>query len=508
MTGTSGYNKNEIKRSPFFLLVTGIFFLYLIYRVLLMFYPNPNAGGVEINIIYFIQRLIDGQSFYTDPELTPYAIAQYSPLYYYITAGVAKIFGINADDLLKIYFINRGVSLLLNLAYISVVFIILKKVFSVSSRYSFYVAVFAFIFLEITSYCRPDSLNHVFFMLSLYYFLLGIKSSEERKEENRFILLAAAIAGVALFCKQTSFILPVIFGSWLLSQKKFKKIFLLAIVYGATVTCILLLIYFTTGDLILFYKNAIVGINNGIGLNWFRTVILPDYYYGFGLLFLLAAIGIFFFLRKEKSPLLRFSFFLLLALFGLLNFVALKFGSNPGYFTEWWTVLFFLLAYYWPVIKQNAAVADVRIPNTIIASCLLVKIVLLARPFNEMFINKPYTKALEQYNAEKRFAEKILEKMPSQDELSVFCNYYTADYYMSSLLFRNAVVPQMDIVILASYREKEYDYSDLEKSLTNGSIKWMLMRTTGLQKKFFNINLDKFQLVDTEAGFNLYEFKP
>ena len=98
------------------------FFIYLLYRVMLIYYPQPDAGGVEGNIIYFVQRLLEGQPLYTDPELPPYAIAQYSPLYYYIVAGVSDLLGFSADDLLPLYMVSRSVSLFLDLLFIVIIF--------------------------------------------------------------------------------------------------------------------------------------------------------------------------------------------------------------------------------------------------------------------------------------------------------------------------------------------------------------------------------------------------
>jgi hypothetical protein len=116
--------------------------------------------------------------------------------------------------------------------------------------------------------------------------------------------------------------------------------------------------------------------------------------------------------------------------------------------------------------------------------------------------------ALAVFDNQKAFAEKIQKRFSENEQHSVFLNFFTPHNYLSNLLFRQAVAPQMDIIALASYPQKKYNYADFENSLTNGRIKWMLMKTTSHQKGFFNLRLDKFQLVDTTNGFNLYQFKP
>lgn len=493
--------------SKFHLLCVTTFLLYLVVRVVLIFYPQPNIGGVEINVIYFIQRLLDGQTFYTDPELSPYAIAQYSPLYYYITAGAGKLFGIGADDLYEVFVVNRSISLILNLIYIFIVFKIASTIFLASRRNSFYAAIIAFIFLEITSFGRPDSLNHVFFMFSLYAFMRAILS-RNNSTETKWIILSGLIAGIALFSKQTSIILPGLFGIWLLMEKKIRLLFVFGFSYFIIISLMLFLIDILTGSLFLFYKNGIMGINNGIGLHWFRTVIVSDYYYSFGLVFVLAAIGIFFILIKEQTKLARFAILSLLFLFVTLNLVALKFGSNPGYFTEWWTLLFILIAARWPGIIEKARVSYSRLPVVALSAIIVVKLALLTKPLNAIFIDTPFSKAFAQYNEQKKMATKILQQVLPGEDYTMFCNYYTTDYFLSSFLFRHAVMPQMDIVMLASYAQRDYNYEDFVNKLKNGKFKWMLTMNHGIQKQFFDIHLDQYQLVDSSNTFHLYQYKP
>lgn len=123
-----------------------LFLVYFIYRIILIFYQHPDAGGVEGNIIYFIQRLLDGLTIYTNPERAPYAIAQYSPLYYYLVAGASKLIGLTSDDILSIYMVSRSISLFLNIIFIFIIYLTANRAFSVSKEKSISVAIAAFIF--------------------------------------------------------------------------------------------------------------------------------------------------------------------------------------------------------------------------------------------------------------------------------------------------------------------------------------------------------------------------
>jgi Dolichyl-phosphate-mannose-protein mannosyltransferase len=486
-----------------------VFLVYLIYRIMLLFFPHPDTGGVEVNIIYFVQRILDNQPLYTDPETAPYAIAQYSPFYYYLVAGVARLSGIGADDVFSLFITGRIVSLVLNVAYLGVIILICRNIYAVSLRKSLVVAFAAFIFLQITSFARPDSLYHFFFMLTVYFLLKMAKSEEEKRSHTKAIVAAALLAAITLFSKQTGFFLPAIAGLWLLYRRQFKSLLLFSAVYLAAAAFLIAGAgYFLAGQLL--FKNAVLGINNGISISWYRDVIINPFYNGFGLVLLPAFLGILFITPKDRGAISKFSGFMLFTIFICQNLVALKVGSIPGYFTEWWTFLFILLAYYWPSITKVISGLDIRIPGMIVVVVLLLKLLLIATPFIEKMRASRLSSAvaMQQYNKEKAVANLVKGKLSPTDKFVVFTNLYTPDSYLSNFLFRQAVMPQMEIVILSTYPRKKFDYSDFIDRITTGKISWLLMRSQNKQKQFFDIQLDQYQLTDSLNGFHLYQFKP
>lgn len=484
-----------------------VFGVSIIYRISLIGLTMPDVGGVEGNIIYFIQRILDGQPFYTDPEKTPYAIAQYSPSYYYIVATIARLAGAGPDDLLLLTGVNRSVSLFFNLAYITTVFLIARNIYSVSARAAFVTAVLSFIFLEITSFGRPDSSNHFFFLLTLYLFMKVLKKEEAGGSTRLLTSGAAIVAVIALFSKQTSFVLPLIIGWWLLWKKKYNQLLWFSAAYIATAAAFFFMVSQLLGYT-LFYKNAVLGINNGIGLGWFRHAVLEPFYLGYGLLFLCLFICVWFLIKKETRPLLHFSGTALVSLFILLNLIAFKNGSNPGYLTEWWTLLILLAAFYWKTICTAASQVSDKLPLVLLWFVLTMKLIGVSKSVLKTASPSLRAAAYTAYAQQKALADTIRSSLGENDKYVVFLNYHTADGYLSNLLFRHAVAPQMDIIGLAAYEGKVYDYSDLDRALTDGRIQWLVTKTTGVQKHFFRILLHKFDYVTTAAGYNLYRFKP
>ena len=205
---------------------------------------------------------------------------------------------------------------------------------------------------------------------------------------------------------------------------------------------------------------------------------------------------------------LHFSGTALVSLFILLNCIAFKNGSNPGYLTEWWTLLIILAAFYWKTICNSASQVNDKFPVALLWLVFTMKLVGISKSVLETTSPSLREAAYTAHANEKELADTIKSKLLENDKYVVFLNYHTADGYLSNLLFRNAVAPQMDIIGLAAYEGKVYDYSDLDRALTDGRIKWMVTKTTGVQKQFFRIPLDKFSFVKTAAGYNLYQFKP
>ncbi|MCX6315925.1 MAG: hypothetical protein NTW29_01435 [Bacteroidetes bacterium] len=483
-----------------------VFLVFLVYRVALIYFPMQDVGGVEGNVVYFIQRLLDGQTLYSDPEQSPYAIAQYSPGYYYIVTAVARITSTGPDDLLTIFAINRCVSLFFNLAFLFVVYSIARRVLSLTKINSFIAAALTFVCLEISSYGRPDSLHHFLFMLSLFYLMQSVKYDSDIKRSRNFLFISSMVAALALFAKQTSIVIPLLAGAWLLSQKKIAQLLRYGFIYIATVGVLLLLVFLFL-DIKLFYKNVVLGINNGISPGWFLSVIVRPFYLKQGTLLLLLFLGCLYYLRKDHRPLSRLLLTLLVLLFLLLNILMLKNGANLGYLTEWWTLVI-LVSLYYTEQKTSVRYRSFYIPHVLLCGILMIKLFTSYGPLSQAVSPAARTQAKEYYLQQQAFAEKIKQGLSPGDQYVVFLNIYTPDSYLANILFRHTVLPQMDIVILSSYPMHKYDYADFERSLYDGRIKWLVMYKTGPQKKFFNLNLDKFELVDSTILLNLYQYQP
>jgi hypothetical protein len=470
-----------------------VFVFFLVHRISLIFLPSPDIGGVENNVVYFIQRLLAGQALYTDPAQAPYAIAQYGPLYYYLASAIARVFGVSADDVMKVFSTGRIFSLVCNLLYCWIVFRTARKIFGISWRSCFLVAVLSFVFLDITAYARPDSLYQFLFFSALYFIL---KFYGERNAWN--LILAAVLSTLAIFAKQSGIMLVFFTCAWLLWNKESKSV--LYYVGGCFVAAAIVLLLASPNGIAVLYQNTVRGINSGISLRWFFVVMRDEFYQKWGLVLIPLFVFIFYARRNSEDAVDRFLIFLMAALFLINTLLAFKFGTSQGYFTEWWTILFILGVDHLdklPVSGKTIAI------NAIIAFVFAIKLLSIVYPLVNYRQN--YQQQLNVYKSEQQVASKIKSDSAAVSN-TVFCNIYSPQSFLNNLLFRETVLPQFEIAIFGTYDRKIFDYSRFRTGFTDGSVKYVVSKNALPVQVFKDIRLEHFRIADSANGYFIYKY--
>src|SRR5690242_18166838 len=111
MKNTFLYGRTVDKYSTILILSTGIIALLFIYRLLLIFSYNGELAGIDNNFVYDVSRSIAGSGPYTHPELPPYAITLYAPLYFNTCSLVGKLLHVDPDNTISVYQLCRAISL-------------------------------------------------------------------------------------------------------------------------------------------------------------------------------------------------------------------------------------------------------------------------------------------------------------------------------------------------------------------------------------------------------------
>src|SRR6516225_6762764 len=136
------------------------FFSALFLRFFLIGSENTDIGGIEQNVVYSIQKLLYNGDLYSSPASAPFAITQYTPLYYLLCGLFAKIFHLDPSmDIHRIYVTGRSLNLLLNLGNAFFIYKIARRIFDLSSANSKFLFCISFVLSFSFNYAvRPDSL--------------------------------------------------------------------------------------------------------------------------------------------------------------------------------------------------------------------------------------------------------------------------------------------------------------------------------------------------------------
>ena len=138
---------NSINISPGSLLIFIIVLMslsLLILRINLSLSYLPEIGGVSINVLYGIIRLVTGSQLYTNPETAPFPIIQYMPLHFYIVAFLSKVIGIS-NNVHSMMVLNRLFCLFIDLATVYILGKTLIHSLSISKKIAWPLALIYFL---------------------------------------------------------------------------------------------------------------------------------------------------------------------------------------------------------------------------------------------------------------------------------------------------------------------------------------------------------------------------
>lgn len=492
------------KSERFFIITIWLaFFAFFAYWFSLLFVQSPNIAGVENSTIYFVQRILNGSDLYTNPAEPPYSIAQYGPLYYFLVAGIAKVIGIGPGQVLELFMLNRVISLLLLLSISFSIFYIARKIFNSSLRKSRFVFAAVFIFLEISSFARADSLSNAAFFLSLYLFLF----SEESIGRKRFFLLvlSGVIATIAVFAKQSAGTLPIFCSCVFIISKKFKSL-LLYIAASLSTAAILLLVFLKTTPISIVYMNTVLGINNGINITVYLDYIVQEFLATQGLLWIITMALVVYLLSKEKKHTYKIISFLIVTQFLFSAIAAMKYGSSSNYFTEWWVLVILGAGLCWQHFVRIASSIDSRLLYFLLIFVVLTRVTTIIQPVYNIFSLAVNKSKEQKFKTEQKIAG-FIQQHSGQQPFLVFNNIFSPDSYLNNLLFREAVMPQTDIIVLATYYRKVFDYSSFSDQVNKGAIQYIVLDKSGPVGGFLKMDYRNYQLLTVIDNYQILEYK-
>jgi len=479
------------------LVAIGVFVFLLIGRINLINSWNPDLGGVEPNVIYGIQRIIDGKPLYSNPNQPPYAVMMYSPLYFHTVAIVGKLLGVNPDEAIEVYRISRTMSLVFNLLFIGILGWIAIRHFDLRISVAIIISSLLFSYLRITDFGRPDSLYH---LTIIGTFALGFSYLGNR--HTAYGLAAVVLSAVCLFTKQSGLIIPVILFFYLIFYDRSR----LLIAVPTFLIAFGLLWLILSGNDYNFWQNVYQGVNNGISWDWFKRRILFFYLreiaFFSGLVLVLAVL----FITKFTTPKHNL---LGVALFGLFFFAlltALKWGSMPSYFTPFIALGWLSLAAY---LYDNSLTLSADWRNALLGGVALCCFVTEVPSKYESY-------RLQSYNTEYKYAKQVTDylkndlRLKADERVLILINqqHLMERHFLNNLLFRNALIPSKDIFSCCAYPHKKFDYRELDKKMENGMVTYLVRSKGDVHIKLFKWDFNTFQKLKELNGYSVWKYAP
>jgi hypothetical protein len=418
--------------------------LLLVYRLLICFSYRFELCNGEVNNIWKILNVSDGQSMYNNPEKLPLDIFQYTP-FSQIPIIIINTF-ISKNNINYVYLTTvtgRIYELLVNVLTIVLIYKIAKKYFKISSSFSIAIALLiASNFPQTNFSVRPDSTLLFFLILTVYYYLSILNNYSFKN-----IILLSVLFSLCFLTKQDGIIISVPIAIHLLYKKKtlflFKLILFSLILLPLSI--IICQIYF--GE--YFFLSIFNGINNPSSIQQSISVFLRSFEFYFHV-FLISLPLFFLHLYTTKETNRKFLLFLSLFYLIFAFFTTMKNGSWINYYLS--SIVFLILTTF-VVIKP-------QLRNTIFVLLFLGTICFnLNQIYNYTY---PYVKRGDEKSEYYKISKSILE-IKRKYNIKKDVKVLNIGLIERNLLFKNTIMINTEYYVNSKFNYSNFTQKDKSK---------------------------------------------
>lgn len=500
---------------PYLALIAGLLFVVL--RVLIIYSAGTDLAGIEQNVVYSIQVLMDSGKLYFSPSEPPFSITQYTPIYYYLCSFTTKLLGYGANDIQTIYIIGRSWNLLFNLILALFMFKMSNNVLGLSRNKSLFLSLLSFAFAFSHNFAiRPDSLQDLFGFASIYTFTIFVINKNAEKKTTLLLILTVLLTALSAFSKQGGIQFIIIFSGFCLLNKDWKTLFkiiiLSAIVYGGFLLSFRLMYP-------SLLENIVGGVANGISIENFVKFIITKNIFILSV-WPLILVSLFVMIRNNSifkgKPEQRL---LSLTALGTLIFAAataLKMGSTVQYFIVFVNLALLIIMKYLSTAESKTKGNAYRMKTMTFYSYSLCLLLIYGAQNIKLILTFDHNPALEQQrNAAIKTADFINKERVKNSGRYVFSNL-TTDYTIPSrqsinnIFFKDCVVPQMDILEYSTGPSKVVGYDKLRSMIEDGEIEYIIESSPKSKFAILHdlefIKKSNFKLIKEIEGYLIYRY--
>lgn len=437
-----------------------------------------NFQGVEINVIFTLQKVLLGAALYTSPSQPPFDIAQYTPSYYLITVGIARALGITGLDPVPVAILARSLSAIFACGAIALYYGILSATGSNSRlrktvTISFVVAAtFPWLFLA-----RPDGLAAMVSFGSLYLLI----RSERGSRSDPFSYVAAVVLAVAAIAAKQNSIIPLVMVMLTpLIERNWRALAICGtIVFSSGIAALGIL-----GILGHFVKaNIVDGVNNGIDLSW---AMMHSYHFiiVWCIPLIAAFVGSVVRLPRPWTRAERIVIYAAVLYFVAASAFSLKWGSAPNYYIEFVFLSAAIVCAAWDRVGTSSISRLMRVAVPIYALALIG-----VRFANQYSTYVPLANVPTNHFAGWDPIVRIIESDTSARDAYTLA----LDLGLAAKLPRNSLLPSAEIAARA-YRRGVVDYSCFHSLVKSGRVRYLVTIRGWKPPEFAGADLSMFEL--------------
>jgi len=483
-------------------IIAAFFFLIylLFYRVMIVYDYSENIAGLEHTFIYATQLIMMRGSMYSDPEVHPYSLYQYTPLYFETVAAIAN----DVKDPRQIYIIGRWLNFIANVLSGLFVFFICFKGFKISRTAAIIAGIMSFSLYFAHSYAfRPDGAKTMFSLLSLLLIILNIE------KVNRLQLLLAGLAcTISFYFKQDGCLvglMALIILGW---HKNYKAILFFCVGSFSSLVAFSAFYLIRSGE--DFYLNMAKGLQQGANFEWLSFLV--KYYHCDLYILIIMMLGIWLGLRKAKPGKLEWSVLAVSVLYQAFGWLsAFKWGSTFAYLTE----AFVLNCALFFVVIDKIELSEKNKSRLLLFGSMIFVVNGLISLDNHTWHRYWPKKSQRELNKEryerKAYAAKMFESKWLKE----------GDYYLCFDKGFNTFLPEH--IVFSTY-EVEYpnymacnfnfhtlpnqifDYSNLDDDIDQGKINYLISRDCNKIEKMFQPAELGYKKVDQIENYVVYQY--
>jgi hypothetical protein len=472
---------------------------YLFLRILLVFSNSSDLGGVENSVVYSISKALYGIPLYGDPESGNFDITQYSPVLYMVNLFIDRLFGLTPlTDVQSIYFVARGINLVVNVFSAFLIYKLLVKQFAVHNKIAILSCCLFLISLTRFHFSgRPDAFFNLNFILLIYFFI-KYQVASDRKTRIKMAILTTLFVAFSFFIKQSGIQFFVLIPVFFVLRLEIKKAIYFAFLTFIFFALFMLLFNFIYGP--FFMKNIIGGIVNEIKITN-AIELFFNFYSKSSFLFVIGMVASIFYFKNKSSDVEKFISFCAFFIFSFSFLLTSKIGAGINYYNEFLVISVIFGAMEIKKISQVSSQLNdqeiVKVTTTFFAVfiSLLFPIIICQKYFHEDSVH------LSENGL--RWKEKMKFSRVLKNKLDKFPNSFllSFDSDINSILANKAVAPNKGMIP----DQTIFNYSLFDRKIQDGTIKFIVCENSLLSNSFLNNDFTKFKLYYKDTDFTILE---